>query len=177
MTPRERLAFSTGGSISIQPDEHGRYGHRFGDCPRLEVYVEGQPVSVNHMYGSTRHQARFLTEPAKAWRDAAEAETAYARLASGEVTSAALMGPAPYRTPLKVVCIFYGSRADADNLLKLTLDGLKFSLGIDDGHFAVVESGKAPVFTRNGRRFRGCWIGVWESVAAASASEAQGGAA
>ena len=132
----------------------------FAEALTLEMYVEGQPVSTNHMYGNTKGHARFLSAPARAWRDAVEWETHLARCEAGEPS----LSVATYRTPLKVGCIFYGSRADADNLLKLTLDGLKFSRGIDDSEFAVVESGKAPTFMRNGRRFRGCWIGVWESV-------------
>lgn len=150
----------------------------FEEALTLEMYVEGQPVSVNAMYGSrlagsVNGPTKFLTAAAKAWRDAVAAETRTERLTAGENPSK----PALYTLPLKVACLFYGSRADADNLLKLTLDGLKEGLGIDDRHFAVVESGKAPTFMRNGRRFRGCWIGVWESVAAAPASETSGGAA
>lgn len=148
----------------------------FDEALTLEMYVKGTPVSTNHMYGSTRHQARFLTQPAMAWREAVSSETVSARLDAGESSASVTTKPAPYHLPLKIGCVFYGSRADADNLLKLTIDGLKEGLGIDDRHFAVVESGKAPTFMRNGRRFRGCWIGVWENVAA-PASETSGGAA
>lgn len=135
----------------------------FDEALTLEMYVEGQPVSVNHLYGSTRRQARFLTEPAKEWRDAVTMETLAARISAGDSVEPSSGMGREYRIPLRVACIFYGVRADVDNLLKLTLDGLKEGLGIDDRHFAVVESGKAPTFIRNGRRFRGCWIGVWES--------------
>lgn len=156
---------------------------RFDEALSLEMYVEGSPVSVNHMYGVARgrRQKRFLTEPARIWQQSVFAETQVALILAGQTSA----DPAVLRTPLKVACVFFGCRADADNLLKLTLDGLKEGLGIDDRHFAVVESGKAPAFVRNGRRFRGCWIGVWESAAAdggaaahASDSDArEGGAA
>ncbi len=149
---------------------------RFDEALTLEFYVEGTPVSANAMYRVSRrgHGARYLSREASAWRDSVFAETQVALIVAGHTTTDPRL---PFRTPLKVACIFYGSRADADNLLKLTLDGLKEGLGIDDRHFAAVESGKAPTFTRNGRRFRGCWIGVWESALAAPADETLGGAA
>lgn len=153
----------------------------FDEALTLELYVEGRPVSVNAMYGSrlvgsVNGPTKFLSVEAKAWRETVRAETWTERLTQGENPAKT----ADYRLPLKVACLFYGCRADADNLLKLTLDGLKEGLRIDDRHFAVVESGKAPTFIRNGRRFRGCWIGVWESVVeapGAAAGEAPGGAA
>ena len=150
---------------------------RFDEALTLELYVEGTPVSTNAMYGVGRRGrgARYLSREASEWRASVFAETQVALVVAGHPTR----DPVRFRLPLKVACLFYGSRADADSLLKLTLDGLKEGLGIDDRHFAVVESGKAPAFIRNGRRFRGCWIGVWESMAAAatSAEGTQGGAA
>ncbi len=59
--------------------------------------------------------------------------------------------------PLVVRCSFYGVRADGDNLLKLTIDGMRLALGIDDKHFSPIT---AEVV--RGKAFgQGAWIEVW----------------
>lgn len=102
----------------------------------MSVWVDGKPISVNSAYGARARGGRYLTPEAKAWRDF--------------VWLAFKMQPhtfTPEQLPLAVSCTFYGVRGDADNYLKLTLDGIKLALGIDDKHFspitcAVVRSKK-----------------------------------
>lgn len=136
----------------------------------LEVWCAGRPVSVNHAYGSGFSRRRYLQAEARAWREAVRDETVKARLAARENA----LRPAAYRLPLRVVCTFYGCRADADNLLKLTVDGLKAGLGIDDAHYAQIEAEKQPRFLVPDKRqfFTGVLISVWASAASADAADA-----
>lgn len=139
----------------------------------LEVWCAGRPVSVNHAYGSGGRgrcsRRRYLHAEAREWRDAVRDETIKARLSARENALRA----AGYTLPLRVVCTFYGTRADADNLLKLTVDGLKAGLGIDDKHYAQIEAEKQPRFLRPATRqfFTGVRISVWASEPASAMRE------
>lgn len=109
----------------------------------LSVWVEGRPISVNAMYGKRKGGGRYLTPEARAWRDLVW--LAFRMQGSNPFTADQL--------PLQLHCTFYGVRADADNLLKLTVDGIKAALDIDDRHFtpitaAVVRSRKEGVGAR-----------------------------
>lgn len=103
----------------------------------LTIRVTGKPVSTNRMYASGRRGGRYLAPDAEAWRDLVFTET---RKVVHPLRG--LYIP----LPMRVVCTFYRIRAnaDADNLLKLTLDGLKLALRIDDKHFNHVEAHISP---------------------------------
>jgi Holliday junction resolvase RusA-like endonuclease len=95
----------------------------------LSVWVDGRPVSVNAMYGALPRGGRYLRSDARAWRDL--------------VWLAFRMQPhrfRPEQLPLRVHCVFHGVRGDADNYLKLTLDGLKCALDVDDRCFSPVTA-------------------------------------
>lgn len=113
----------------------------------LRVFVPGHPASANHMYGARgQGAARRLTPEARAWRDAVTLLTARWRFPDD----------AP-RPALAVCCVFLGARADVDNLLKLTLDGLKLGLAVDDRYITRLCAEKQPL-PRGG--MRGAWIAV-----------------
>jgi Holliday junction resolvase RusA-like endonuclease len=101
--------------------------------PILRIEVPGRAVSANARLGYNRHTERkFLTKEARAWKKTV-AECAWAScVAQGKAWSVH-----PY--PLRIVCHVYGTRADADNLSKLLLDGLKEGIGVDDRHYRTVE--------------------------------------
>jgi Holliday junction resolvase RusA-like endonuclease len=111
------------------------------------VFVPGRPVSANAMYGFKRagrgKGKLYLTTEAAVWEEAVRYEVL------------AKLGARALRPPVTVSYRFTGIRADVDNLLKTTTDGLKHALGIDDRHFqiagAVVEPGGEP--------------GVWLTIA------------
>lgn len=95
----------------------------------MNVWVEGKPVSVNSAYGNRRGGGRYLTDAAQTWKMF--------------VWAAFKMQPhtfAPDQRPLAIHCVFYGVRGDADNYLKLTLDGIKTALGVDDQYFSPVTA-------------------------------------
>ena len=119
----------------------------------LRVFVPGNPVSSNHMYGVRGYAAaKRLTPEAKQWRDDVANSTLAWRFAAD----------AP-RPALSVACSFVGARADVDNLLKLTLDGLKLGLQVDDRYVVRVCAEKVPLPARGpngGRGERGAWIEV-----------------
>jgi|GEM_PF-3236771 len=125
--------------------------------PRISLVVKGHPVSVNRAYGNVRTYGRKrLTEEAAIWRDFVRSAVMTWREDHGYPVA----GPLELRTPLTVKCIFVGVRGDADNYLKLTLDGLKMGLAIDDREFAHVE---AEMFRRSRNSvMQGCLIDIWE---------------
>ena len=95
----------------------------------MSVWVEGKPISVNSAYGARTRGGRYLKSEARAWRDL--------------VWIACKMQPhgfTPEQLPLAVHCTFYGVRGDADNYLKLTLDGLKVAINLDDRYFSPVTA-------------------------------------
>jgi Holliday junction resolvase RusA-like endonuclease len=123
-------------------------------APDVVFYVPGKPVSVNRMYANGRNGKKYLTAAADAW----ETLVAYiSRSACAELRADIRRGAVAL--PLRIRCTFYGTRCDADNLLKTTLDGLKVGLGIDDKHFSPVEAVKAIKVV--GHYLDGCQIEIW----------------
>jgi|GEM_PF-4997538 len=121
--------------------------------PLLRVFVAGNPVGSNHMYGNRKTfdkamHTRHLTESARLWREAIA------------VTVMPWRYPREAQRPnLSVSCIFLGARADVDNLLKLTLDGLKDGLLVDDRYVLKVCAEKRPL---SAGTEKGVWIEVSE---------------
>ena len=114
----------------------------------LSVWVEGHPISVNSAYGTRRGgRGRYLTAAAQEWRQ-------FVWIAF-RIQSHIF---APEQLPLRVHCTFYGVRGDADNYLKLTLDGIKRAIGIDDRHFSPVT---AEVVRKRNNGQQGARIEVW----------------
>lgn len=121
--------------------------------PDLRIRVPGKPVSSNHMYMRIKGGRLALTPAAIAWQ-------AMICLKVREVThrfrwaiDQGLIG-----MPLTVECTHYGSKADRDNLLKCTIDGLKKGLGIDDKHFNVTSK-----YPRDKQYPDGAVIEIWAS--------------
>ena len=110
-------------------------------APLLRVWVAGNAPSVNHMY-----VARHLTPEARAWRDA--------------VATSLLPWRFPESAPrpdLRVSFVWVGMRSDIDNPCKLTLDGVKEGLLVDDKYVSRLTIEKRPL-ARGGER--GAWIEV-----------------
>ena len=123
--------------------------------PDIRIRVPGKPVSVNSMYANNARGGKRLTLAALAW----ESITCYkAREVTHKFRWAIKNGL--ITLPLRVTCRFYGTRknADADNLLKATLDGLKQGLDIDDKHFHSVTAIKD-----SGQYTDGAVIEIWAS--------------
>src|SRR6185437_5894902 len=95
------------------------------------VFVEGKPVSVNHAYRRGKHGKVYLADAANAWKMLVFA--AIRQQWIGEIWQHAHL-------PLEIDLTFYAVRADADNLVKVTLDGVKEAIRIDDRHFSPVSS-------------------------------------
>jgi Holliday junction resolvase RusA-like endonuclease len=70
------------------------------------------------------------------------------------------------RLPLRIVVTVRGGRADADNYLKLILDGLADGIHIDDKHFNPVTVSRVP----KGLLPAGVLIEVYEALAASGAT-------
>lgn len=110
--------------------------------PLLAIHVKGKPISVNRMYRQSRWGGKYLAPEAQAWQGAVWTAAYEKRMGIPKGTARATFPPgATYR----VVCTFFHIRgnADADNLLKLTLDGLKTGLHVDDRYFTTVEAHKS----------------------------------
>jgi Holliday junction resolvase RusA-like endonuclease len=130
----------------------------------LRVFVAGNPVGSNHMYGNRKTfdkamHTRHLTESARLWREAIAVTVMPWRYA-----------PEAQRPNLSVSCIFLGARADVDNLLKLTLDGLKDGLLVDDRFVLKVCAEKRPL---SAGTEKGAWIEVSELPPAQPVQHAQ----
>ena len=131
--------------------------------PLLSLFVQGKPVSVNSMYGlrgpkrpamaarpKSQRKApkrKYLTTEAQAWHDAVAYETMVKLGAQGRP-----------RGEVEVHCTFRGIRGDVDNYAKLTLDGLKDGLKVDDRYFNPVVVRREP---KRGRP-QGALIEVWD---------------
>ncbi len=111
------------------------------------VFVPGRPVSANAMYRfrrSGRGRGRlYLTSEARAWEETV-------RYKVRETLGAGALHP-----PIRVAYRFTGIKADVDNLLKSTADGLKRALGIDDRHFQIAGAIAVPEGD----------LGVWLTIA------------
>ena len=122
------------------------------ETPLLRVWVAGNPASVNQMYITRKaatgalKRTKVMRSAAVDWRDAVAVATMPWRFPES----------AP-RPTLAVSCSFVGARADVDNLLKLTLDGLQTGLLVDDRYVMRVCAEKVPL-AHEGER--GAWIAV-----------------
>ena len=125
-----------------------RASPRIVTTPLLRIFVAGHPVSTNQMYGSRGGAAKHLTPAAWAWRESVAISTMRWRYAEGAK-----------RPNLAVSCIFSGVQADVDNLLKLTLDGLKAGLMVDDRYVTRICAERLP-YSRSDEK--GAWIEVHE---------------
>lgn len=110
------------------------------------TFVGGKPISVNSAYANRKPSARNrgtrrLTDAATIWRDTVIQSC---RVAIADDRHRTELTPAKWRLPLTVRVTLYGVRGDADNYLKLILDGLKTATGIDDKHFATVIASRSP---------------------------------
>lgn len=116
--------------------------------PLAIITVRGHPVSVNEMYGSRARGGRYLTPEARCWKYCVRDEAAFAWRSLRDRVFVA--------HSLRIHVNIFGWRGDADNVLKLVLDGLKEGILIDDRHYNHVEAVKD---VRKG--FRGVEIRVW----------------
>lgn len=110
-------------------------------APLLRVFVPGNAPSVNHMY-----VARHLTTEARAWRDAVALSLLPWRFPES----------AP-RPDLRVSFVWVGMRSDIDNPCKLTLDGVKEGLAVDDKYVSELSLKKQK---KTPQQERGAWIEV-----------------
>ena len=130
--------------------------------PLLRVFVPGRPISVNSTHvkraaASGRMRRDRVVEPlARGWREAIAYEVMQAaRSGAAEMNWRRLRETK--RPRLAISCIFIGSRADADNLLKLAVDGIKEGLMVDDRYVVRLYAEMQPL-PRGGTR--GAWIEV-----------------
>ena len=96
----------------------------------LRIWIPGAAVSVNAMYQRTARGRVCLTQPARAWKNYVEQIVMYEALVAGF----------PTRDHLRDATIWYEfhkPRGDADNLVKLTQDGIAAGLGVNDRIFQV----------------------------------------
>jgi len=109
---------------------------RLAGAPIARVAIEGRPVSANRIWRIAGRDTKsgkrqmYLTDAAAAWEMAVIADTV------SQVDTRVIARA----SKLRIRCVFYGVRGDADNYLKATLDGLKRALKIDDREFAEVSS-------------------------------------
>ena|SRR5690348_1201611 len=116
-------------------------------APLLRVFIPGNAPSANHMYAARgRGAARYLTAEAVAWREAVATSVMRWRFSAH----------AP-RPNLAVRFTWVGMRSDIDNPVKLTLDGVKLGLAVDDAY--VSELGVRKCTLSRGAE-RGAWIEV-----------------
>jgi hypothetical protein len=97
--------------------------------PDLLMVAHGKPVSVNHAYGQNGKR-RFLTKDAQAWKSSIAEAFRDAQMAHDYV-------PIDWGNSVLVYLGFWGVNADIDNLLKVTLDGIKECIGVDDRFYEV----------------------------------------
>jgi Holliday junction resolvase RusA-like endonuclease len=128
----------------------------------LSVRVSGFPCTANQRLGRRKRSAygtppkkgdAYLTKKAKDWMGAVEQE-AWLQLALLHNQKERL----PIGRNLRVACTFVGVTGDADNYLKVTLDGLAAGLQVNDRYFNPVQAERQ---TANGRP-RGAIIDVYE---------------
>ena len=89
----------------------------------IEYTIPGHPMSVNHMYGSTKNGRRFLKKEGKTWKEnvALECLSKFGRINSTE--------------PIIVQIIYFfpdNHRRDVSNYDKILLDTLSGVLYVDD---------------------------------------------
>ena len=96
----------------------------------LRIWIPGTAVSVNAMYQRNARGRVCLTQPARAWKTCVQQIVMYEALVAGF----------PTRDHLRDATIsyaFHKPRGDADNLTKLTQDGIAAGLGVNDRIFQV----------------------------------------
>ena len=110
--------------------------------PLLAIHVKGKPISVNRMYRQSKWGGRYLAPEAQAWQGMVWTAAYEKRMG---IPKGSVHATFPPDGRYRVVCTFFHIRgnADADNLLKLTLDGLKTGLHVDDRFFTTVEAHKS----------------------------------
>ena len=89
----------------------------------IEYTIPGHPMSVNHMYGSSKNGRRFLKKEGKTWKEniALECLSKFGRINSTE--------------PIIVQVIYFfpdNHRRDVTNCDKILLDALSGVLYVDD---------------------------------------------
>jgi len=89
----------------------------------IEYTIPGHPMSVNHMYGSTKKGGRFLTKEGKRWKENIKLEclSKFGRINS--------------REPIIVQVVYYfpdNRKRDVSNYDKILLDALSGVLYVDD---------------------------------------------
>jgi len=118
--------------------------------PLLRVFIPGNAPSANHMYAARgRGAARYLTTEAVAWREAVATSVMRWRFSER----------AP-RPNLAISFTWIGMRSDIDNPVKLTLDGVKLGLAVDDAYVSDLRVTKRPLSAGAESRERGAWIEV-----------------
>ena len=108
--------------------------------PLLTIHVKGKPVSTNRMYRQSKWGGKYLSDEARAWQGAVWT-AAYERRMG--IPRGSVHASFPPGATYRVVCTFFHVRADVDNLLKSTVDGLKTGLHVDDRFFTTVEAHKS----------------------------------
>lgn len=129
--------------------------------PLVRLAVETRPVSVNRALAFGRGHA-YKPEPAKEYELAVYAAALEWRVEQGYWHLTTLAG---MLQGSRVRLTFWGVRGDADNYVKIALDGLARGLGVNDRCFTSVES--VRVRTRPGLH-AGVRIEVWPATTAAA---------
>jgi hypothetical protein len=125
--------------------------------PDLEVFVPGEPVTVNHMYCSSGIVSRghgrvhYRSQACVAWENTVDAA----------IVNAFAKRPFILTTPLTIMLVFNRIRGDVTNYIKATEDGIKTAIGIDDNFFHPVIPDKRAYKTQP----RGAYIALWSQEA------------
>ena len=133
----------------------------------LRIWIPGVAVSVNAMYQRTARGRVCLTKPARAWKNSVAQSVTYEALVAGF----------PTRDHLRDVTIryeFHKPRGDADNLAKLTQDGIAAGLGVNDRIFQV---GSVTREWTGKNDQAGVWVLIEANVTTVGGSKKRKGAA
>jgi Holliday junction resolvase RusA-like endonuclease len=129
---------------------HVRFPTRPAD---VQIFVEGAPVSENHnratagQISKKNGRRQFQTGATLAWRGAVM--VALRNVLHGRKLTA----------PLAVACVFVNCRADLDNLVKTTWDGIADATGVNDRHYHPFQADKQ----RHKGHPKGAVIALWGS--------------
>jgi hypothetical protein len=94
----------------------------------LRIIVPGRPETWNHAYKRSRHTGKpVLTEDARLWKEAVY-------LTSLNAFNRSRWRPTGRRIAVHI-WLYLSTDMDADNSLKLTLDGLARGIGVNDKLF------------------------------------------
>lgn len=106
---------------------------------RLRIVIAGRPVSSNHAYtpitrrGKQVPGVRVLTQAALDWRDAVADSVRQQYLIARALDD--LPPVTSWPRPLRLSLYYRHCKMDLDNSLKVTVDGIKRGLGVDDRYF------------------------------------------